>query len=65
MPMWQYLADKKLTIPQLLLLEQDRKCRACAAHLLRLAEREAEWPYHWKPFGYRCSKCNTMYAGNK
>lgn len=64
MPMWTYLPEKRLTIPQMLLLQEDRKCRACSAHLLRVAEREADWPYRWKPCGYRCSKCNTCYMGN-
>ncbi len=64
MPVWMYLADKRLTIPQMLLMQQDRKCRACSAFVARVAERDGSFPYRWRPVGYRCTKCNVCYMSN-
>jgi uncharacterized protein with PIN domain len=61
--MWVYVPDRKMSAAQMRDMPKLRACLACAAKLLRIAEREAEEPYRWFPTGYICSKCNTMYMG--
>ena len=57
----KFLPDKRVAAANVKNLVVDRTCFDCNAFLLRVAERDRRHPYHWKPRGYICSKCNTMY----
>jgi hypothetical protein len=65
MAMWAYVPDRKLTKRQIETLSErgSRSCFACGGKLLRVAEREAAFPYHWLPNGWICSHCNAMWMG--
>ncbi len=62
MVMWWYLPDRRLTAAEAKSQPKDKTCLACGGRLLRLAERESRFPYHWFPCGYVCSSCNNMFV---
>ncbi len=61
---WLYQPDRRLTKHEEHSQAIDRTCLLCGGKLLRLAEREPFRPYTWKPCGYVCGSCNTVYVDN-
>jgi hypothetical protein len=61
MPMYRYVADRRLTAGEARSQPIDKTCLECGGRLLRLAERETFRPYKWCPSGYVCAKCNAVY----
>jgi uncharacterized protein with PIN domain len=61
MPMYRYVADRRLTAGESRSQPKDKTCLECGGRLLRLAERESTRPYHWFPSGYVCSHCNAVF----
>jgi DNA-directed RNA polymerase subunit RPC12/RpoP len=44
------------------LVTRSKACPYCAdSYIHRLAEREAVYPWRWRPIGYRCSKCGQVW----
>lgn len=44
------------------LVERARGCPYCAdGQARRVAERELTAPYTWRPIGYRCNMCGTVW----
>lgn len=62
MAMWLFLAERRVTAANRKALNgAGRCCLVCDGPLARLAERETVEPYHWKPCGWICAKCNTIH----
>jgi hypothetical protein len=58
---WLYQADRRLTPAEQRSQPIDRTCLLCGGVLLRLAEREPDGKYRWRPNGRICATCNAMY----
>lgn len=58
---WLYTPTRRLGVHEERALPQEKECLACKGKLLRLAERDESFPYHWRPAGYICMKCNACY----
>jgi hypothetical protein len=63
MVMWMYVPERRIRVSELERVQKLKECLACGSLLLRVAERAPDYPYHWLPNGFICSKCNLSYMG--
>lgn len=61
MTWYQFLSDRKLKSGEAKQFEYRKPLCMCGGSLLRVAERDGKWPYHWKPWGWHCNSCGSLW----
>lgn len=66
MAYWKFAPESRLSAKDTTRVTEARECPGiCGGRMQRLAERQFERPYAWRPVGYRCDRCGSVAIDTK